>query len=120
MGSHRFRITVRTQGGHSYHDFGRPNAIAELCTLVDDLYHVTLPDETITYNVGRIEGGTTVNSIAAETSVLYEYRSTSEQALAQIVVRGKCAQEWRFYRVFLQFPHRAPPGRHSQHYQTRT
>lgn len=84
VGSHRFRITVRTQGGHSYHDFGRPNAIAELCTLVDGLYHVTLPDETITYNVGRIEGGTTVNSIAAEASVLYEYRSTSEQALAQM------------------------------------
>ena len=32
VGSHRFRITVRTQGGHSYHDFGRPNAIAELCS----------------------------------------------------------------------------------------
>lgn len=84
VGSHRFRITVRTQGGHSYHDFGRPNAIAELCSLVHGLYQLSLPDDTLTYNVGRIEGGTTVNSIAAEASMLFEYRSTSERALAQM------------------------------------
>ena len=64
------RSTPRTPSSITDRCFGRPNAIAELCTLVDDLYHVTLPDETITYNVGRIEGGTTVNSIAAEASVL--------------------------------------------------
>lgn len=87
VGSHRFRISVRTQGGHSYHDFGRPNAIAELCSLVCDLYRVQPPDQTVTYNVGRIEGGTTVNSIAAEASVLYEYRSTSQEALAAMRAR---------------------------------
>ncbi len=84
VGSHRFRITVHTQGGHSYHDFGRPNAIAELCSLVHGLYQLKLPDDTLTYNVGRFEGGTTVNSIAAEASMLFEYRSTSERALAHM------------------------------------
>jgi len=84
VGSHRFRITVRTQGGHSYHGFGSPNAIAELCSLVCDLYDITPPDDSTTYNVGRIEGGTTINSIAAEASMLFEYRSTSEETLAEM------------------------------------
>ena len=30
VGSERYRISVRTEGGHSYADFGRPNAIAIL------------------------------------------------------------------------------------------
>jgi acetylornithine deacetylase/succinyl-diaminopimelate desuccinylase-like protein len=81
VGSHRFRITLKTQGGHSYHDFGRPNAIAELSSLICDLYDLPLPDDSVTINVGRIEGGTTVNSIAAEATALFEYRSTSEDAL---------------------------------------
>lgn len=82
VGSHRFRISVKTTGGHAYHDFGKPNAIAELAALICELYAVVPPDDTVTFNVGRIEGGTTINSIASEASVLYEYRSTSQDALA--------------------------------------
>ena len=82
VGSHRYEIAVRTQGGHSFSDFGRPNAIAELCSVIGDLYAIRLAtDEPVTFNVGRIEGGTTVNSIAAGARALYEYRSTSESAL---------------------------------------
>lgn len=83
VGSHRFSITVRTQGGHSYHDFGRPNALAVLSAIVCDLYNLKLPHD-VTINVGHIEGGTTVNSIAAEATALFEYRSTSEAALQQM------------------------------------
>lgn len=83
VGSWRYRITCKTQGGHSYGDFGRPNAIAILCRLVDALYRQETPQEArTTYNVGRIEGGTTVNSIAQEASLLYEFRSSSQDCLA--------------------------------------
>ena len=82
VGSHRYRITVRTKGGHSYRDFGQPNAIACLAALIGDLYTVDVPDASTTYNVGAIEGGTTMNSIAAHASALYEYRSTSDRSLA--------------------------------------
>ena len=88
VGSHRWRIDVTTQGGHSYYDFGRPNAIAELAALVCKLYAQVPADGTlmaagapVTLNVGRIEGGTTVNAIAAQAHALYEYRSTSDEAL---------------------------------------
>ncbi len=83
VGSHRWRIRVRTQGGHSWADFGRPSAIHELCRLLCELCsptEATAPDTT--FNVGRIEGGTTVNSIAASAEALYEYRSTSQASLA--------------------------------------
>jgi acetylornithine deacetylase/succinyl-diaminopimelate desuccinylase-like protein len=82
VGSHRYRVRCTTTGGHSYADFGRANAIEVLCGLVEDLYAIELPTSAITtMNVGRIEGGTTVNSIAQTASMLYEYRSTSQGCL---------------------------------------
>ena len=37
VGSKRFRITVKGPGGHSWGDFGRPNAIHGLSKLVAEL-----------------------------------------------------------------------------------
>ncbi len=85
VGSRRYRITCRTRGGHSYSDFGRANAIEILCRLVEELYRIEPPREAVTtYNVGRFEGGTTINSIAQEASMLYEFRSTSELCLEKM------------------------------------
>ena len=82
VGSHRWRIICRTRGGHSWSDFGQPNAIEILCGLVERLYRIVPPAEArTTFNVGRFEGGSTVNSIAQEASVLYEYRSVSQTCL---------------------------------------
>ena len=85
VGSHRWRVTCHTQGGHSWENFGRDNAIEELCSLIEDLYAMELPTAAkTTINVGRFEGGTTVNSIAEDASVLVEYRSASEECLEQM------------------------------------
>ncbi len=85
VGSCRYRITCKTQGGHSYVDFGRPSAIQLLCGLVGELYQIQPPAQAkTTFNVGRIEGGTTVNSIAQEASMLYEFRSTDQSCLDQM------------------------------------
>ncbi len=85
VGSYRYQITCKTVGGHSYGDYGRPNAIEILCRLVAELYEITPPSETrTTYNVGRIEGGTTVNSIAQQASMLYEFRSSSQACLEEM------------------------------------
>ena len=81
VGSWRYRITCRTAGGHSYQDFGKPSAIRLLCGLADELYRI-VPPAGVTYNIGRIEGGTTVNSIAQEASMLYEFRSDAQENLA--------------------------------------
>ena len=85
VGSHRWRVACHTQGGHSWENFGRDNAIEELCSLIEDLYAMELPTAAkTTINVGRFEGGTTVNSIAEDASVLVEYRSASEECLEQM------------------------------------
>jgi len=80
VGSTRYEITVTEQGGHSWGDFGRRNAIAGLSRLICDLYDIPLPKmegTRTTFNVGGISGGISVNTIAPKASVLYEYRSDS-------------------------------------------
>lgn len=85
VGSYRYRISCKTRGGHSYLNFGEPNAIEILCRLVEKLYTIQPPQEVkTTYNVGHIEGGTTVNSLPQAASMLYEFRSTSQKCLEQM------------------------------------
>lgn len=74
VGSHRFRIRAITPGGHSLRDFGTPNAIEVLCSIVEKLYGQELPHGS-TVNVGAIKGGTKVNAIASRASMVVEYRS---------------------------------------------
>lgn len=82
VGSVRYEVCVRTDGGHSYNDFGNANAIAAAAELISRLYQVKVPTEAkTTYNVGTIRGGTTVNSIAAEAVFTYEFRSLSRDCL---------------------------------------
>ncbi len=92
VGSRRYRVTVRTQGGHSYSCFGRPNAIAHLAALIHRLYQIEVPPlGKTTYNVGTITGGTSVNTIAQEASMLYEFRSDKAEALAILEDRFRAA-----------------------------
>ena len=85
VGSYRYKITCKTPGGHSYANFGDPSAIQLLCGLVNELYQLQPPVRSrTTYNVGRIEGGTTVNSIAQQASMLYEFRSTAQDCLEEM------------------------------------
>ena len=84
VGSHRYRVTVRTEGGHSFGAFGNRNAIAVLSSMISTLYSVKVPQvdgSKTTYNVGTIQGGTSVNTIAQEAEMLYEYRSDSKACL---------------------------------------
>ena len=84
VGSHRYRVTLRTEGGHSYASFGNRNAIHLLASMISTLYDIKIPDGLghTTYNVGVIEGGTSVNTIAQSASMLYEYRSDDREGLS--------------------------------------
>ena len=87
VGSHRYKVTVKTEGGHSFGAFGNRNAIHVLSTMINALYSVKVPQEgnsRTTYNVGMISGGTSVNTIAEEAEMLYEYRSDNRNCLAQM------------------------------------
>lgn len=82
VGSRRFRVEVTTQGGHSFSNFGRPNAIGELAALITRLYQVQVPDiGRTTYNVGTVTGGTSVNTIAQSAEMLYEIRSDEAEGM---------------------------------------
>ena len=87
VGSHRYKVTVKTEGGHSFSAFGNRNAIACLSSMISTLYSVKVPkdgDSITTFNVGIISGGTSVNTIAQDASMLYEYRSTSKACLLKM------------------------------------
>ena len=77
VGSHRYQVTVKTTGGHSFNDFGNTNAAAVLAEIIGEIYKIQMPQRgnKTTYNVGVIEGGTSVNTIIQQASMLCEYRS---------------------------------------------
>ncbi len=89
--SRRLSIAYHTTGGHSWSDFGLPSAIHALGSLIDQIAQVRVPaDPKTTYNVGVIQGGRTVNTIAPDASLILDMRSEDPEALATLerVVRG--------------------------------
>jgi len=88
VGSQRWRITVRGQGGHSFGSFGQPSAIHGLGRIIAAIADLEVPKEPkTTFNVGLIEGGTSVNTIAATASAILDLRSTDIAALNQLATR---------------------------------
>ncbi len=81
----RLHITAHASGGHSWLHFGRASAIHGIIQLGA---HITAlkPPETprTTYNIGMIDGGQTINSIATSASLWLDLRSESRQALETI------------------------------------
>lgn len=78
LASKRFEVTVSGPGGHSWSDFGQPNPIHALARGVAKFVRVRVPAEPrTTFNVGVVEGGTSVNSIPYSASVKVDLRSVS-------------------------------------------
>lgn len=84
-GSYRYRVTFTGPGGHSFADFGRPSAIHALGRAVAKIATFEVPDSPkTTFNVGTIDGGTSVNTIAARASFLLDIRSDSPTELPRL------------------------------------
>ena len=95
VGSHRYEVEVQTMGGHSFGCFGRKNAINELSGIINEIYNIQVPkaeNSKTTYNVGIIQGGTSVNTIAQNAKMLCEYRSDNRECLA--------VMKERFFDIF--------------------
>ena len=85
VGSHRYEVVAKTAGGHSFGMFGNRNAIHVLAEITNAIYALQVPKKEgtkTTYNVGIIEGGTSVNTIAQQARMLCEYRSDDRDSLA--------------------------------------
>ena len=84
----RYRLQVTTAGGHSWVDYGKPSAIHELAQVMSRIIQLSIPDQPrTTLNIGVIEGGTTVNSIAAQAGFELDLRSEDVSALNQIAAQ---------------------------------
>ncbi len=85
VGSLRYEISVRTEGGHSFSAFGNASAIHQISRFVCALYEQEVPKRAqTTYNVGTITGGTSVNTIAEEARILYEIRSVDAGCMEEM------------------------------------
>lgn len=98
IGSHRYRVTVKTEGGHSYSKFGNKNAISIISRGVSRIYDLKVPESggKTTYNVGTISGGTSVNTIAQSAEMLCEYRSENYKNL--LYMKGKFEEIFEYMK----------------------
>ena len=86
LGVRRYRLNVRTAGGHSWIDYGQPSAVHELTALSTRITALELPrSPRTTLNVGIISGGSSVNTIAAEAMLELDLRSENTAALEDVV-----------------------------------
>ena len=83
LASRRVEITITGPGGHSWSDFGAPNPIHALGRGIARFVTAHVPESPRTsFNIGEIEGGTSVNSIPSSAQMKVDLRSESESELA--------------------------------------
>jgi tripeptide aminopeptidase len=88
LGVRRYSIKVRARGGHSWGAFGEPSAIHLLVRLASVITHWEVPKSPrTTFNIGVINGGTSVNTIAECASMLLDLRSEDASELDTLIVR---------------------------------
>lgn len=84
-GSLRYEITYHAPGGHSWNAFGLPSATHALGRAIAKLADLEPPQQPkTTFTVGTVIGGTSVNSIAAEATMLLDIRSTCQEELRKL------------------------------------
>ena len=85
VGSHRYRVTFKGPGGHSFAAFGLANPIDALGRAIAKIADFQVPRQPkVTFNVGRIGGGTSVNAIPFEGWMEVDLRSSDPAALRSV------------------------------------
>ncbi|HTV03255.1 MAG TPA: M20/M25/M40 family metallo-hydrolase [Luteitalea sp.] len=94
VGSRRYRATFRGPGGHSYGAFGLPNPINAMGRAIAAIADLQVPaSPKTTFNVGRVGGGTSVNSIPFEAWVEVDLRSEESGPLQALDAKVRAAVE---------------------------
>lgn len=85
LASRRLEATITGPGGHSWSDFGMPNPIDALIRgSVRFINTKVPPGPRTTFNIGQIEGGTSVNSVPYEAKIKVDIRSENEEELSRL------------------------------------
>jgi len=85
VGSHRYRVTFKGPGGHSFGAFGLANPMGAMGRAIAKIQEMKVPSQPkTTFNVGRTGGGTSVNSIPFEAWIEVDMRSSDPASLAAV------------------------------------
>jgi tripeptide aminopeptidase len=85
LASRRLEVTITGPGGHSWSDFGMVNPINALVRGSVRFISTKIPvSPRTTFNLGQVEGGTSVNSIPHEAKLKVDLRSESEDELVRL------------------------------------
>ncbi len=85
LASRRLEALITGPGGHSWSDFGMPNPINSLVRGAVRFINTKVPaTPRTTFNIGQMEGGTSVNSVPHEARLKVDIRSESEDELARL------------------------------------
>lgn len=87
IGSERYRVTYSGPGGHSWSDRGTPSALHGLITRAAELVAID-PGPGGVLNVGRLHGGTSINTIAAEATLELDLRARDSAHLTALADRA--------------------------------
>jgi tripeptide aminopeptidase len=80
-GSVRARISVTGPGGHAWTDRGRPSAIHELLQIGVQIVRQGSPESPV--NIGLIDGGMSINTLAPSAQLTVEKRGPDARHLAE-------------------------------------
>jgi tripeptide aminopeptidase len=85
LASRRLEVLITGPGGHSWSDFGIPNPINALVRGSIRFINTKVPtNPRTTFNLGQVEGGTSVNSIPYDAKLKVDIRSESEDELTKL------------------------------------
>ena len=90
LGSLRYRVTFKGPGGHSWGAFGNVSPAFAMGEAIARLGQLVVPKKPkVSYNVGIVSGGTSVNSIPFETAMEIDMRAVDPVALKEIDAKFK-------------------------------
>ena len=85
LASRRLEASITGPGGHSWSDFGMPNPINAMVRGSLRFINTKVPvNPRTTFNIGQIEGGTSVNSVPHAVSIKVDIRSENEEELTRL------------------------------------
>lgn len=107
VGSNRYKVTYNGPGGHSHGAFGLVNPIHALGRAIEKISRFEVSkDPKVTFNVGRIGGGTSINSISFSTWMEVDMRSVAPDQLSRLdakfqhAIQDALQEENAFWRKF--------------------
>ncbi len=84
IGQYRIKLSVNAKtGGHSFRDFGKPNANIILAQIISDFSNTKLfqEKEKATFNIAQMKGEGSINTISKTATCLFEIRSDDNKNL---------------------------------------